>query len=128
MRGQTWRPSSPTLANPAGIATVVVGVFAALNQLQIAPAIFTGVCLAVLAIIGGSAINAIGGGGVGPMRSRWEDVLAKYDDEEPRVRDAAQGSRSASSNGLSDAPTNPHGLERRADGRQHQRPCRPSLN
>jgi hypothetical protein len=82
-----------TLANVAGIAIVTVGIFAALNQLQIAPAIVTGLFYAVLAIIVGSAVIAIGGGGVGPMRSRWENVLARYDEEKPRVQEAAQGAK-----------------------------------
>jgi hypothetical protein len=82
-----------TLANATGIAIVVVGIFAALNQLQIAPAIVTGLFYAVLAIIVGSAVIAIGGGGIGPMRSRWDNVLAKYDEEKPKMQQAAQGSK-----------------------------------
>jgi hypothetical protein len=81
------------LANVVGIAIVVVGVFAALNQLQIAPAIVNGLFYALLAIIVGSAVIAIGGGGIGPMRSRWENALAKYDQEKPRMQAAAQGSK-----------------------------------
>jgi len=81
------------LANGVGIAILVVGVFAALNQLEIAPEIVTGLFYAMLAIVVGTAVIAIGGGGVGPMRSRWENTLAKYDQEKPRVRQAAQGSR-----------------------------------
>lgn len=80
------------LANAAGVAIVVVGVFAALDQLQIAPAIVTGLFYAALAIIVGSTVIAVGGGGIAPMRSRWENVLAKYDEEKPRVQNAAQGS------------------------------------
>ena len=82
-----------TLANVVGVAIVVVGVFAALNQLQIAPAIVNGLFYALLAIIVGSAVIAIGGGGIGPMRSRWENALAKYDQEKPRLQAAAQGSK-----------------------------------
>ena len=82
-----------TLANATGIAIVVVGIFAALNQLQIAPAIVNGLFYALLAIIVGSAVIAIGGGGIGPMRSRWENVLAKYDEEKPKLQQAAQGSK-----------------------------------
>ncbi|MGI9051412.1 MAG: hypothetical protein ACR2HQ_01965 [Ilumatobacteraceae bacterium] len=48
---------------------------------------------AVLAIVVGSAVIAIGGGGVGPMRSRWEKVLSKYDEEKPKVQAAAQGAK-----------------------------------
>jgi len=81
------------LANVVGVAIVVVGVFAALNQLQIAPAIVNGLFYALLAIVVGSAVIAIGGGGVGPMRSRWENALAKYDQEKPRMQAAAQGSK-----------------------------------
>ena len=81
------------LANIAGAAIVVVGVFAALDQLQIAPAIVTGLFYALLAIVVGSAVIAIGGGGIYPMRARWERALAKYDDEKPNVQRAAQGSK-----------------------------------
>jgi hypothetical protein len=81
------------LANATGIAIIVVGVFAALNQLQIAPAIVTGLFYALLAIIVGSAVIAIGGGGIAPMRSRWDNVLARYDEEKPKVQQAAQGSK-----------------------------------
>src|SRR5215218_2930356 len=81
------------LANVAGIAIVVVGIFAALNQLQIAPAIVNGLFYAVLAIIVGSAIIAIGGSGIAPMRSRWENALARYDEEKPKLQQAAKGSK-----------------------------------
>lgn len=81
------------LANAVGVAIMVVGVFAALNQLQIAPAIVNGLFYALLAIVVGVAVIAIGGGGIGPMRSRWERVLSRYDAEKPRVQQAAQGSK-----------------------------------
>lgn len=79
------------LAKAASVAILVVGVFAALNQLQIAPQIVTGLFYALLAIVAGSAIIAIGGGGVQPMRERWERALFRYDEEAPRLRAAAQG-------------------------------------
>ncbi len=75
-----------TLANAASVGIVVLGVFAALNQLEIAPAIVNGLFYALLAVIVGSAIVAIGGGGIVPMRSRWEKTLTKYDDEKNNVR------------------------------------------
>jgi Conserved TM helix len=82
----------PTVANLASIAIITVGVFAALSQLQIAPAIVNGLFYAVLAVVAGSAIVAIGGGGIQPMRQRWESALRRYDEERPRlqreVRDA----------------------------------------
>jgi hypothetical protein len=74
------------VANIAGAAILLVGVFMALNQLEIAPAIVNGLFYAMLAIIVGSSVIAIGGGGIQPMRSRWENVLDKYDEEKDNVR------------------------------------------
>jgi hypothetical protein len=69
------------LANVASGVILVIGVFAALSQLRIAPAIVNGLFYALLAIIAGSAIIAIGGGGIVPMRRRWERALDKLEDE-----------------------------------------------
>ena len=74
------------LGNLAGIAILAIGVFAALNQLEIAEPIVNGLFYALLAIIAGSAIIAIGGGGIQPMRGRWENVLTKYDQEKDNVK------------------------------------------
>jgi hypothetical protein len=60
------------MARGAGITVLVVGVFAALNQLQIAPEIVNGLYYAILAIIVGSAIVAIGGGGIRTMQHYWD--------------------------------------------------------
>jgi hypothetical protein len=76
----------PMLATAASVAILVLGVFAALNQLEIAPAIVNGLFYALLAVIVGSAIVAIGGGGIQPMRGRWEQALSKYDEEKTNVR------------------------------------------
>lgn len=67
-------------------AIIVVGVFAALDQLEIAPTIVTGLFYALLAVVAGSAIVAIGGGGIVPMRSRWESFLNKAESEAAAVR------------------------------------------
>ena len=66
----------PTLAVTA---IWVVGAFAALDQLDVAPMIVTGVFYAALAIIVGVSVVAIGGGGIAPMRQRWERVLPKLE-------------------------------------------------
>ena len=79
------------LARAAGAAVVVVGVFAALSQLEIAPAIVNGLFYAGLAIIAGSTIIAVGGGGIAPMRAQWEKALRKVEEEAPRIRAEAQG-------------------------------------
>ncbi len=92
------------LANLAAGAILVIGVFAALNQLQIAPAIVTGLFYALLAVVVGSAIVAVGGGGILPMRQRWERALARYDAEKPKVQEAARTSRSLASDGQPRGP------------------------
>jgi len=74
------------LGTIASIAIVTVGVFAALSQLEIAPAIINGLFYAILAVLAGSAIVAIGGGGIQPMRQRWQNALDRYDEEKPRLR------------------------------------------
>jgi hypothetical protein len=81
------------IANVSGIAILTVGIFAALDQLGIAPAIVTGLFYAVLAVVAGSLIIAVGGGGIVPMRSRWEAMLARYDEEKPRVQSELDGAQ-----------------------------------
>lgn len=74
------------LSDVAAFSIIVVGVFAALNQLQIAPAIVNGLFYAILAIVVGVSIVAIGGGGIQPMRQRWESALNRMDEEMPRIQ------------------------------------------
>ncbi len=77
------------IARGASVAILVVGVFAALNQLQIAPAIVNGLFYAMLAIIVGSAIVAIGGGGIQTMRRYWERTASRAEDKAGEIqRDA----------------------------------------
>lgn len=80
-----------TLALAASTAIVAIGFFAALDQLQIAPAIVNGLFYAALAIIVGSSVIAIGGGGIGPMRSQWEKALNKLEQDAPQMRQQTQG-------------------------------------
>lgn len=82
--------AGPVIARLAATLIVIVGVFAALNQLGIAPTIVNGLFYAGLAIIAGSAIIAIGGGGIQPMRSRWERALSRMEAEAPKLRGQAQ--------------------------------------
>lgn len=74
------------LANLAYFAILIVGIFAALDQLEIAPTIVDGLFYALLAIVAGSLIIAIGGGGIQPMRSRWEMWLSRVEEEAPKIR------------------------------------------
>ncbi len=77
------------LANAASILILALGVIAALNQLQIAQNVVNALLYAALAALVGVVIVAVGGGGIGPMRSRWENALAKVDAEAPRVKEQA---------------------------------------
>lgn len=74
------------LANGASVAVWAVGIFAALNQLGIAPAIVNGLFYALLAVFVGSAIIAVGGGGIAPMRAQWEKALGKVQTEGSRMQ------------------------------------------
>jgi hypothetical protein len=75
-------------ANAVSAAILTLGVFAALDQLRIAPAIVRGLFYAVLAIVVGSAIISIGVGGIAPMRAEWERMLGKVRQEAPNIRAA----------------------------------------
>ncbi|MBW3573333.1 MAG: hypothetical protein KY450_00495 [Actinobacteria bacterium] len=79
------------LAVSASVAILTVAGFAALSQLRIAPAIVNGLFYALLAIVVGSAVIAIGGGGIQPMRSKWEQALGKLEEESQAVRRESAG-------------------------------------
>lgn len=81
------------LAFAAGTAVLVIAAFAALDQLEIAPTIVNGLFLAMLAVIVGSAVVAIGGGGIRTMSRYWERTAERLDQEGSNVRSAAQGSK-----------------------------------
>jgi hypothetical protein len=83
------------LANVASIVILALGVIAALNQLQIAQNVVNAVLYASLAAVVGIAIVAIGGGGIAPMRQRWESTLAKVEGEAPNAAREAKNSPSA---------------------------------
>jgi MFS family permease len=74
------------LAKVAAGAIILVGVFAALNQLNIAPEIVNGLFYAIMAIIVGVTVVALGGAGIVPLRTRWETALNAIEREVPRAR------------------------------------------
>lgn len=80
-----------TVALVCSGAIMVIAIFSALNQLNIAPQIVNGLFYAMLAIIVGSAVIAIGGGGIVPMRAQWEKAIRTIEAEAPRVREELQG-------------------------------------
>jgi mechanosensitive ion channel-like protein len=86
------------MARGAGVAILVIGVFAALNQLQIAPEIVNGLYYAILVAIVGSAIVAVGGGGIRTMQRYWErttETLERTGSEIKRNADPEVGRMAA---------------------------------
>ena len=79
------------LATGAGVAVMVLGVFAALDQLEIAQNIVNGLWYAILAVIVGSAVVAFGGGGIPVARRYLERAADKAEQRAPEVRDQVTG-------------------------------------
>src|SRR5215216_6121571 len=84
------------LAKGAGIAILVFAAFAALDQLQIAPRIVTGLWYALLAAVVGSVIVAVGGGGIRPMQRYWERAASRAEERGPQLRQQVQQSAQSS--------------------------------
>jgi Flp pilus assembly pilin Flp len=76
------------LGNLAAGFILALGIIAALDQLHIAARIVDAVLYAALAAIVGVVIVAVGGGGIRAMSQRWDNVMARYDEEKPRMRQA----------------------------------------
>jgi Conserved TM helix len=74
------------IAKGAGIAILVFAAFAALDQLQIAPRIVTGLWYAILAAVVGSVIVAVGGGGIRTMQRYWERTASRAEERAPELR------------------------------------------
>src|SRR6185436_2280762 len=79
------------IARVAGFAILVIGVFAALNQLQVAPEIVNGLYYAILVIIVGSAVVAIGGGGIQTMRTYWERASTNLEGTAQEIKQNVNG-------------------------------------
>ncbi len=80
------------LANVASALIIALGVIAALNQLNIAQNVVNGLLYAALAAIVGVIVVAVGGGGIRPMQTRWENTLRAYDEEKPKIREQVSAS------------------------------------
>ena len=102
------------LAKGAGVAILVFAIFAALDQLNIAPRIVTGLWYALLAAVVGSVIVAVGGGGIRTMQRYWERAAGSAETRGPELRDQVRASTSTSTD-----PTDEFG-----DGRTVRRPTR----
>ena len=83
------------LAFAVSTAILIVTFFAAVSQLglEAADEIFNPIFYALLAIIVGSAIVAIGGGGIQTMSRYWERAAQRADMESSNIKQHAQGSK-----------------------------------
>ena len=77
------------IARGAGMAILVIGIFAALDQLQIAPAIVHGLFYALLIAIVGSTIVAVGGGGIRTMQRYWERAAGRVEGKAQEIKENA---------------------------------------
>jgi mechanosensitive ion channel-like protein len=78
-----------------GVSALVltVAIFAALDQLNVAENIVVGLFYALLAIVVGSAIVAVGGGGIRTMSRYWERFALRAEQESGTIKEEAQGSK-----------------------------------
>ena len=81
------------LAFGASAAILVITAFAAIDQLQIADDIVQATYVALLAVIAGSAIVAIGGGGIQTMSRYWERAANRAEQESSNIREEASGAK-----------------------------------
>jgi len=77
------------IARLAGAAILVIGIFAALDQLNVAPAIVTGLFYALLVVIAGSLVVAFGVGGIPVARRYVERWAARADTSAQQARATA---------------------------------------
>jgi Conserved TM helix len=77
------------IARVAGAAILVFGIFAALNQLLIAPAIVNGLYYAILVAIVGAFIVAVGGGGIRTMQRYWERASSSVEMKSEEIKQNA---------------------------------------
>jgi len=79
------------VATASSIAIIAIAIFAALDELNIAPLIVTSLFVALLAIVAGSTIIAVGGGGIQPMREYWQRALTRMEQEAPAMQAQMEG-------------------------------------
>ena len=88
---------------------LAVGVIAALDQLHIAANVVNAILYAALAALVGIAVVAVGGGGIKTMSARWEAVADRYDQEKPRIAEAARNAPSIRDQARQATPDNSSG-------------------
>ena len=111
----------------SNVATFVSKLAAAVDQLQIAPRIVTGLWYATLAAVVGSPIVAVGGGGIRTMQRYWDQTANRAEQRGPQLRRREQpatpgGYDSTGSNPGRDGASAARGLgEVAAAGRRFRR-------
>jgi hypothetical protein len=97
------------IARGAGVAILVFAAFAALDQLQIAPRIVTGLWYAILAAVVGSVIVAVGGGGIRTMQRYWDQTASRAEQRAPQLRQQVQQSAAPGDNDTTSIDPGPGG-------------------
>src|SRR5690606_28687757 len=69
------------IATAAQVAVIILGLFAALTQIDVAESVITPVLWALLAAIVGVIVVGLGGGLIKPMQHRWERMLNRAEME-----------------------------------------------
>ncbi|TFC91790.1 MULTISPECIES: hypothetical protein [Cryobacterium] len=82
------------LANLASGFIIIIGVIAALNQVNIAVTVTTPILIAILTSIAGILVVGVGGGLIKPMQTRWESYLNKAEEEAPKIAEHAKNAPS----------------------------------
>jgi Conserved TM helix len=93
------------IATGAGLAILVVGIFAALDQLQVAPTIVTGLFYALLVLVVGSAVVAFGVGGIPIARRYLERWSTSVEITARDVKTEVQAQRSSDDAGGTEDPS-----------------------
>jgi hypothetical protein len=73
----------------ASTLVLVVAGFAALDQLDVAENVVNGLFYAALAIVVGSAVVAVGGGGITTMKRYWERASQRAEQESGKIKQQA---------------------------------------
>jgi MFS family permease len=81
------------LATIAQVAVIVLGIFAALTQIDVAESVIAPVLWAFLAAIVGVLVVGLGGGLIKPMQHRWERMLNRVESETMAASDQVRNNR-----------------------------------
>ncbi|QSB05272.1 mechanosensitive ion channel family protein [Natronoglycomyces albus] len=87
------------LGMAAQVAIVAIVAVAAFAQIGVATVVLVPILWTVLAMVAGVVIVGVGGGLIGPMRSRWERALNAAEEEAPKMKEAAASSNANTGEG-----------------------------